>query len=77
MLRILIFAVALGVVVFAGLLRFHDDQAAAHGASSTYCEMVTIWKDQARDGVPKADRFGWPPESVQGASFERDCQGVL
>ncbi|MFW6344779.1 MAG: hypothetical protein ACOC0M_00385 [Halomonas sp.] len=76
MLRILFFAAALGIVVFAGLLRFYDSQAAAHGASPAYCEMVAIWKEEGRAGVPEADRYGWPPESVHGASYERDCLGV-
>jgi hypothetical protein len=31
-----------------------------------YCEMVALWRADAAQGVPHADRHGWPP--YRGAS---------
>lgn len=56
MLRVIFIALAIAVIVigFEGCSEQDPEEA-------RYCEMVSIWKQQAKDGVPVNERAGWPP----------------
>jgi hypothetical protein len=56
MVRIILIAIGIAaiVLVFGGCSEQDPEEA-------RYCEMVSLWKQQAKDGVPINDRAGWPP----------------
>lgn len=56
MLRVLFIALAVAaiVLVFGGCNDPDPEEA-------RYCEMVSLWKQQTKDGVPINERAGWPP----------------
>lgn len=47
-------SIAAIVLVFGGCSEQDQEEA-------RYCEMASLWKQQAKDGVPINDRAGWPP----------------
>jgi len=52
--------IALVILLAAGLIG-HFDAEGEQIEQEQYCEMVSIWKDQAKAGIPKERRDGWPP----------------
>ena len=68
MSRYRIAAIATALVLLLGLagaMDYEDQQA----EQAHYCDMVGIWKADAKAGIPKERRNGWPP--YKGDNF---CQ---
>lgn len=50
--------IAIGI---AAIVLVFDGCSEQGQEESRYCEMVSLWKQQANDGVPVNERAGWPP----------------
>lgn len=62
MIKLIFLAIAAAVIVlFLGGFSEQDPEEVR------YCEMVQLWKEQKKSGVPINDRAGWPP-------YRGECQ---
>ena len=52
--------IIVGIALALGIVG-HFDYEAAEADNDHYCDMVQLWKADAKAGIPANERRGWPP----------------
>jgi len=75
MKRLFVLIAIVAVAVYVAASMWSARLSVDVSARSTYCQMVDIWLQGERQGLPADERYGWPPRGVPGRNYSRDCQG--